>query len=99
MSWLMILVGGLLSSSLCVGMCGGFALTLGCGVASVRTNLGRQLIYSLGRVFTYCACGAAAGYAGFRLANALQHLADVQVLRHAGTCSVSLRGVSCSPAC
>jgi uncharacterized protein len=84
MSWFMIFAGGLLGSSHCVGMCGGFALALGSGVSSFRANIGRQLIYSLGRVFTYCVCGAAAGYVGIRLTNAFRPLADIQALLSIG---------------
>ena len=80
MSWLIIFAGGILGSSHCVGMCGGFALTVGSGLPSLRANLTRQFIYSLGRVFTYSVCGAAAGYAGFRLSNAFRPLVDVQIL-------------------
>jgi hypothetical protein len=78
--WLMILVGGVLGSSHCVGMCGGFALTLGSVQPSLAANLSRQLTYSLGRVFTYAAGGAMAGYGGWRLSSELRPLLDVQAL-------------------
>jgi sulfite exporter TauE/SafE len=48
-------------------MCGPFALAIGGGAKSWRSNSLRQLIYTLGRVFTYGTLGAFAGYAGFRL--------------------------------
>jgi sulfite exporter TauE/SafE len=67
MEWLLIFVGGLLGSSHCVGMCGGFALLLGTNQRSLTVNLARQCTYSLGRAFTYTVGGAVAGYGGWRL--------------------------------
>jgi sulfite exporter TauE/SafE len=66
----LIVLGGLLGSSHCVGMCGPFALTIGLGSRSWSTGLARQLAYSLGRVFTYSCAGAFVGYGGFRIAAA-----------------------------
>ena len=60
----LVLVAGALGSSHCLGMCGPFALTIGAGTDRLATNLGRQLVYSLGRIFTYTTFGAVAGYAG-----------------------------------
>lgn len=60
----LILLGGLLGSSHCVGMCGGFALTLGTGATTWRHNLARQSAYGCGRIFTYATLGAAAGFGG-----------------------------------
>ncbi len=65
----LVLVGGLLGSAHCVGMCGGFVLTLGSVAPSWRANLARQLSFGAGRLFTYIALGAAAGYGGFRFAS------------------------------
>ncbi|HVW37411.1 MAG TPA: sulfite exporter TauE/SafE family protein [Pirellulales bacterium] len=67
MELLMIFIGGLLGSAHCVGMCGAFAISIGANTPSWRVNLLRQLTYSLGRVFTYSAAGAMAGYGGWRL--------------------------------
>src|SRR5262245_15231585 len=78
--WFMIFVGGLLSSAHCVGMCGGFALALGAGGRSHAVNLLRQLVYGLGRVFTYTVFGVAAGYAGARLTADWQPLMNVQAV-------------------
>ena len=63
----LVLLGGLLGSSHCLGMCGGFALTVGLGASHWRANLLRQLVYTLGRVTTYMFLGAVAGFAGWRL--------------------------------
>ncbi|MBI1901506.1 MAG: sulfite exporter TauE/SafE family protein [Planctomycetia bacterium] len=63
--------GGALGSSHCVAMCGSFALSVGARAKSWRHNLARQLVFSLGRVFTYSAAGAAIGYGGTRLVQAL----------------------------
>jgi sulfite exporter TauE/SafE len=78
--WLMILAGGLLGSSHCAGMCGGFALALGSNRRGLLRNLARQVVYSLGRVFTYATAGAAASYGGWRLAGELRLLVNVQAV-------------------
>lgn len=67
----MIVLAGMLGSSHCVGMCGPFALTIGSAAPDWRINCARQIIYSVGRVFTYAVMGAIAGYAGWRLINSL----------------------------
>lgn len=77
---LLVFVGGLLGSSHCLGMCGGFALALGAARGGLRANLVRQLTYSLGRVFTYTVAGAAAGYLGLRLRIALGAVTNMQAL-------------------
>jgi len=63
----LVLIGGLLGSSHCVGMCGGFAVALGSGTATWRENLLRQSVYGVGRIFTYTTLGAAAGFGGRKL--------------------------------
>ncbi len=60
----LIFVGGLLGSSHCLGMCGPFALSIGADTPSLSNNLGRQCVYSLGRIFTYATLGACAGFGG-----------------------------------
>lgn len=60
----LVLLAGVLGSSHCLGMCAPFALTIGAEAKSLSTNLGRQLVYSAGRIFTYATVGAVAGYAG-----------------------------------
>lgn len=67
MDYALILLGGLLGSSHCVGMCGGFALSIGAEASRVRNNVTRQLVYSAGRIFTYAFLGAVVGFAGERL--------------------------------
>ena len=76
----LVFLGGLLGSAHCVGMCGGFALLIGSGARSARANLARQIVYSLGRIFTYSACGAAVGYAGLRLSDDLPSVVNAQAL-------------------
>jgi len=73
----LVLMAGLLGSSHCVGMCGGFVLSLGASASSWRQNLVRQLLYTLGRMFTYAALGAAAGFVGLRLTGRLPGLVNV----------------------
>lgn len=76
----LILIGGLLGSSHCVGMCGGFALWVGVGAPDARANLRRQLLYSSGRIFTYAAGGALVGYAGLRLAQVIPPAFNIQAV-------------------
>lgn len=73
----LVFLGGLLGSSHCVGMCGGFALSIGMGARSAPRNVLRQAIFCSGRVFTYGFLGSVAGFAGFwltRRAGTLVHL-------------------------
>lgn len=63
----LIFIGGFLGSSHCVGMCGPLALALGANHARVRKNVVRQLLFTLGRVFTYCFLGAVAAFSGWWL--------------------------------
>jgi sulfite exporter TauE/SafE len=67
MDFPLFFLGGLLGSSHCVGMCGALALSVGLGATTVRANLVRQSIYTLGRLTTYSFLGAAVGFAGWRL--------------------------------
>lgn len=66
----LVFVAGFLGSSHCIGMCGPFALLL--GASTTRTwggGVARQMLYSVGRVFTYSAMGAVSGYCGYRFAD------------------------------
>jgi sulfite exporter TauE/SafE len=63
----LVFLAGILGSSHCVGMCGGFAVMIGITHGDWRRNLGAQLAYSAGRIVTYCVLGAAAGQLGMRL--------------------------------
>lgn len=67
----LIFVGGLLGSSHCLGMCGGFALLLGSNRTSRRDVWVAQLLYSAGRIFTYTVLGTIAGFIGMRLGHSL----------------------------
>lgn len=67
MEWPLVFLGGLLGSSHCVGMCGGFAVMIGIAHRDWRRNLLAQVAYSGGRIVTYCVLGAAAGLIGMRL--------------------------------
>ena len=64
----LVFLGGLLGSAHCVGMCGGFAVSIGIGSRGLACNLRRQLVYTAGRIFTYSFFGVVAGYAGFWIA-------------------------------
>lgn len=74
----LVFLGGLLGSAHCVGMCGGFALLVGAPAPRWSSNLTRQIVYSGGRTFTYCAFGAAVGYGGLRLTERMGDLLNVQ---------------------
>ena len=64
----LVFLGGLLGSAHCVGMCGGFAVSIGLGSRGLAANLRRQMTYTVGRIFTYSFFGVVAGYAGLWLA-------------------------------
>lgn len=70
-TWWLLMMGGLLGSSHCIGMCGGFAVLLGMNTGSLLKNLCRQLVYSSGRLMSYITLGAVAGTAGQKLVDAL----------------------------
>ena len=63
----LIVLGGLLGSAHCLGMCGGFVLTLSVRGRRTMTELQRQSIYAAGRISTYPVAGATAGFVGLRL--------------------------------
>lgn len=78
MEWFLILLGGLLGAGHCLGMCGGFVLTLGTRSGGLLANLTRQSLYALGRVFTYAVGGAVVGYCGWRLESQLRTVVNLQ---------------------
>lgn len=65
----LVLLAGVLGSAHCIGMCGPFALAMSAHARGAKGHLLTQIIYSLGRIFTYMVIGAAAGYGGVRLAS------------------------------
>lgn len=77
MTWWLVMLGGLLGSSHCVGMCGGFAAMVGMNTGTVWGNLRAQLIYSAGRLISYATLGAVAGFAGKRLIETAPAVANV----------------------
>lgn len=76
----LVALSGFLGSSHCLGMCGGFALSLGGSAPSWRSNVLRQTAFGLGRIFTYASLGAAAGYGGRRLVAATSFFDSQAVL-------------------
>src|SRR3990172_8756063 len=76
----LVFLGGLLGSSHCIGMCGPLALALGVQQSKLHENLGRQLLFSVGRITTYGFLGALAGASGWWLAERPQTLVNVQSL-------------------
>jgi len=73
-----IFISGMLGSAHCIGMCGGFALSIGMGANNAWQNLQRQLLYSLGRLFTYGVIGACAGFTGRYLGERLELVTNFQ---------------------
>lgn len=71
LTWPMIFAGGLLGSSHCVGMCGGFAMIVGASAQSRTANLKRQLVYSTGRICTYSLLGGIVAGLGSRFTRAM----------------------------
>jgi sulfite exporter TauE/SafE len=80
MEYPLIFLAGLLGSSHCLGMCGGFALTVSSNAAGWRANVWRQLLYTCGRVFTYAVLGACAGFGGWRLAKLVPSVIPIPAL-------------------
>lgn len=70
----LVFVAGILGSAHCLGMCGGFAMAVGGQTTTWRGNAVRQLLYTIGRVFTYSVLGVIAGYCGSRITSALSAL-------------------------
>jgi sulfite exporter TauE/SafE len=64
---LLIVAGGLLGAGHCIGMCGGFALTLGSAAKNPWQNLLRQTVYAFGRVSVYVLAGAFVGFGSWQL--------------------------------
>ena len=93
----LIFVGGVLGSSHCIGMCGPFALSVGAAARGWRNNLARQTAYSAGRIFTYAAGGALAGYFGMRATHELPGVVPWQaVLAVVAGVLLVLQGISSS---
>ncbi len=57
----LVLIGSLLGSAHCLGMCGGFAVSIGIQSQSWFENLMRQAVYGCGRIATYSLLGLAIG--------------------------------------
>ncbi len=57
----LVLIGSLLGSAHCLGMCGGFAVTIGVQSKSWYDNFTRQVIYGFGRIATYSLLGVGIG--------------------------------------
>lgn len=78
--WWLAMLGGLLGSSHCVGMCGGFAAIVGLHTGSTLGNLRAQLIYSLGRIMSYATLGAVAGFAGQKIVSSLPRMINLPAI-------------------
>ncbi len=76
----LVFLGGLLGSSHCIGMCGGFAVMVGIDRSSISRNLAAQLSYSMGRIFTYSTLGAIVGYGGLWLSETASQWVNVSAV-------------------
>lgn len=65
----LVFVSGVLGSAHCIGMCGAISAMMNLGTTGVRGALERQMLWSVGRTFTYAFLGMVAGYAGLRFTN------------------------------
>ncbi len=65
----LVFVSGVLGSAHCIGMCGAISAMMNLGTTGVRSALERQMLWSVGRIFTYAFLGMVAGYAGLRFTN------------------------------
>jgi sulfite exporter TauE/SafE len=74
------MMGGLLGSSHCIGMCGGFAAIVGMRSGSVAANFRNQIVYSTGRMTSYATLGGIAGFAGNRMAKEMPTFVNVPAL-------------------
>ena len=63
----LVFFSGVLGSAHCIGMCGAISATMNLGTTGVQSALNRQMLWSIGRTFTYAFLGMAAGFAGGRL--------------------------------
>ena len=65
----LIFLSGVLGSAHCIGMCGAISATMNLGTSGILAALGRQVLWSCGRIFTYAFLGLAAAFAGLRLSH------------------------------
>ncbi len=76
--WGAVAAASFLASAHCIGMCGGLAVAIGATQQRLGPIVARQMIYTLGRVFTYAFLGALGGLAGRSLASAELPFATAQ---------------------
>lgn len=76
-AYALIFLAGFAGSFHCLGMCSGFACTIGSDSRGRSATIRRHLIYNTGRVSTYCFLGALAGFLG---AAVFLHAADNPVI-------------------
>lgn len=76
----LVFIAGILGSSHCLGMCGPFAVAIGGSSSHLTANLGRQLLYSVGRIFTYAVLGAIVGFGGWRIAKAMPAIINLPAI-------------------
>lgn len=89
----LIALGGILGSSHCIGMCGGFALAIGYGSEGLVSNLRRQVIWSFGRISTYAFGGAVCGFLGAKISSQFSFASIQGVLALAAGLLLIVQGV------
>lgn len=63
----LVFISGILGSAHCIGMCGAISAMMNLGTTGIGSALERQVLWSIGRVFTYSFLGMVVGFAGGRL--------------------------------
>jgi sulfite exporter TauE/SafE len=72
-AYLEIFLIGLLGSTHCIGMCGGFVAMYSLKKPATRPMLPYHVFYNLGRITTYCVLGGVLGYIGSFVAYVGEH--------------------------
>jgi len=62
----LVFFSGVLGSAHCIGMCGAISAMMNLGTTGIRGATERQLLWSVGRIFTYAFLGMVAGFSGLR---------------------------------
>ena len=78
----LVFVSGVLGSAHCIGMCGAISATMNIGAKGIQGALIRQILWSIGRTFTYAFLGMLAGFSGARLTRSDYLSAQTSVINY-----------------
>ena len=78
--WFLIVLGGFLGSSHCLGMCGGFAAIIGMRTSTFWGNFKSQMVYSFGRITSYASLGGLAGFTGRSLSRTFPQTMNIPAI-------------------